>query len=68
MRPRTGVVALTTDWYPEHTHTHFMAVFQDYPGEPVPEDIFWTFIVRGKITEADTPTSRLGAIPSSPHF
>jgi len=62
----------------EHTHIPFMALFQDYSGEPVPEDIFfWTFIVQGKITEADTPTSRLGAIPSglrsdpppsSPHF
>jgi len=30
----------------------------------VPEKIFWTFMVQGKITEADTPTIRLGATPS----
>jgi len=29
-----------------------MALFQDYPDEPVPEEIFfWTFMVQGKITE-----------------
>jgi len=27
-----------------HTHAHncFTALFQDYPGEPVPEEIFWS--------------------------
>jgi len=54
-----------------------MALFRDHPGEPVPEEIFWTFIVQGKITEADTPTIWVGATssrlnsgppPSSPHF
>jgi len=49
-----------------HTHTtvlrHF---FGDYPGEPVPEEIFfWTFMVQGRITEADTPTIWLDATPS----
>ena len=61
-----------------HTHTtdlwHF---FRDYPGEPVPEKIFWTFRVQRKITEADTLTIWLDATPfwlisdpppSSPHF
>jgi len=46
-------------------------------GEPVPEEIFWTFMIQGKITETDTPTIRVGATPSgltsdpspsSPHF
>ena len=42
-----------------------MALFRDYPGEPVPEEIFFcTFMVQGKITKADTPTIRLGATPS----
>jgi len=39
--------------------------FQDYPGEPVPEEnLPLDFMVQGKITEADTPTIRLGATPS----
>jgi len=39
--------------------------FCDYPGEPVPEEIFfWTFTVKGNITEADTPTIQVGATPS----
>ena len=31
----------------------------------MPEEIFfWTFMVQGKTTEADTPTIRMGATPS----
>jgi len=33
-------------------------------GEPVPEENFWTFWCKGRLTEADTLTIRLGAIPS----
>ena len=44
-----------------HTHTTF---FRDHPGEPVPEENFWTLWCRGTLTEADTPTIRLGATPS----
>jgi len=64
-----------------HTHiTVFMALFWDYPGEPVPEEIFfWSldFMVQRKITNADTPTIWMGATPfglicdtppSSQHF
>jgi len=49
-----------------YTHTAILRPFyRDYPGEPVPEEIFfWTFMVQGKITEADTPTIRMGATPS----
>jgi len=36
----------------------------DHPGEPVQEEIFWTFVVQGKITEEDTPTIWLGDTPS----
>jgi len=25
-----------------HTDNHFKALFRDYPGELVPEEIFWT--------------------------
>ena len=38
--------------------------FQDHPGEPVPEENFWTLWCKGRLTEADTPTIRLGATPS----
>ena len=34
------------------------------PGEPVPEENFWTWWCKGTLTEADTPTIRLGATPS----
>ena len=70
-------------WLNAHTHTQthtaiLWPFFQDHPGEPVPEEIFfWTFMVQGKITEADTLTIRLdttlsglinGPSPSSPIF
>ena len=34
------------------------------PGEPVPEENFWTLWCKGRLTEADTPTIRMGATPS----
>jgi len=37
---------------------------QDHLGEPVPEENFWTLWCKGRLTEADTPTIRLGATPS----
>jgi len=37
--------------------------FQDHPGQPVPEDNFWTLWCKGRLTEADTLTIRLGATP-----
>jgi len=45
----------------KHTHTPF---FRDHPHKPVPKEIFWNFMVQGKITEADTLTIWLGAAPS----
>jgi len=48
---------------PPH-HNHFTAIFQDHPGEPVPEENFWTLWCKGRLTEADTLTIRLGTIPS----
>ena len=50
-----------------HTHTHttiLQPFFQVHPGEPVPEENFWTLWCKGRLTEADTPTMRLSATPS----
>ena len=42
----------------------FFGLFRDHPGEPVPEENFWTLWCKGRLTEADTPTIRLGATSS----
>jgi len=47
-----------------HTTTVLRPIFWDHPGEPVPEEKFWTLWCKGRLTEADTPTIRLGATPS----
>jgi len=47
-----------------HTTTVLRPFFQDHPGEPVPEENFWALWCKGRLTEADTPTIRLGATPS----
>jgi len=39
--------------------------FPDYSGEPVPEENFCTLWCKGRLTEADTTTIRLGATPSA---
>jgi len=59
-----------------HTTTILSPFFWDHPGKPVPEENFWTLRCKGRLTEADTPTIRLGATPSRltsvhlhhPHF
>jgi len=38
--------------------------FRDHPGEPVPEENFWTLWCKGRLTEVDTQTIRMGATPS----
>jgi len=38
--------------------------FRHHLGEPVPEENFWTSWCKGRLTEADTQTIRLGATPS----
>ena len=38
--------------------------FLDHPGEPVPEENFWTLWCKGRLTEANTPTIRLDTTPS----
>jgi len=46
-----------------HT-TVLRPVFQDHPGEPVPKENFWTLWCKGRLTEADKLTIRMGATPS----
>ena len=45
-------------------HNRFTALFRDHPGEPVPEENFWTLWCKRRLTEADTLTIQLGATPS----
>jgi len=49
---------------PHHTTTVLWPFFRDHLGEPVPEVNFWTLWCKGRLTEADTLTIRLGATPS----
>jgi len=50
---------------PYHTTTTVLRpFFRDHPGEPVPEENFWTLWCKGRLTEAGTQTIRLGATPS----
>jgi len=46
------------------TTTVLWPFFRDHPGEPMPEENFWTLWCEGRLTEADTLTIRLGATPS----
>ena len=46
------------------TTTVLQPFFRDHPGEPVPEENFWTLWCKGRLTEADTQTVRLGATAS----
>ena len=46
-------------------HNRFTALFQDHPVEPVlKESFFGTSWCKGRLTDADTRTIRLGATPS----
>jgi len=46
---------------PQNTTTALQPFFWDQPGEPEPEENFWTLWCKGRLTEAETPTIRLGA-------
>jgi len=46
------------------TTTILWPFFWDHPGKPVPEENSWTLWCKGRLTEADTLTIRLGATPS----
>jgi len=47
------------------TTTVLWPFFRDHPGEPVLEENFWILWCKGRLTEAETPTIRLGATPSA---
>jgi len=56
-------------WSPKnHPLASFSAkhlpLLNTHPGEPVPEENFWTLWCKGRLTETDTPTIRLGTTPS----
>jgi len=55
---------MTAEQYVTTTTTILRPFFRDHPGEPVPEENFWTLWYKGRLTEADTVTIRLGATPS----
>jgi len=48
----------------QHTTTVLRPFLQDHPGEPVPEENFWTSWCKARLTEADTLTIWLGTTPS----
>ena len=52
----------TENYY--HSTIVLQLFFRDHPGKPVPEENFWTLWYKGRLTEADTPTIRLGATSS----
>jgi len=70
------VVDVMNRCFIHHTTTILWPFFRDHPGEPVKEDNFCTIWRKGRLTEADTQTIRLGATPSGltsatstiPHF
>jgi len=49
---------------PDYHHQNRFTVLFHHPGEPVPEEKFWTLWCKGRLTDADTPTIRLSATPS----
>jgi len=55
---------LSINFYHTTTTTVLRPFFRDHPGELVPEENFWTLWCKGRLTEADTPTIRLGATTS----
>jgi len=54
----TNITTTTT------TITILRPFFRDHPGQPVPEDNIWTLWCKGRLTEADILTIRLGTTPS----
>jgi len=49
---------------PHHTNTTILQPFlREHPGEPVPEENFWTLWCKGRLTEADTRTISTSTIP-----
>ena len=44
-------------WQTTTTTTVLRPFFRDHPGEPVPEENFWTLWCKGRLTEVDTTTT-----------
>jgi len=62
---RSGVAPSTLTTTTTTTPQPFYGPFSGTTlGEPVPEENFWTLWCKDRLTEADTPTIRLGATPS----
>jgi len=58
------IVCSVLQTYTTTTTTVLQPFFRDHPGEPVPEENFWTLWCKGRLTEADTLTTWLGTTPS----
>jgi len=58
--------------YGYYTTTILQPFFQDHPGEPVPEEYFWTLRCKRRLTEAYILTisvrTKQCPSPPSPHF
>jgi len=48
------LVIVQLDINHNHTTTVLRPFFWDHPGEPVPEENFWTLWCKGRLTEAHT--------------
>ena len=59
---RLEVRSFFTEWTWYHNPTTVLRpFFREHPGEPVPEENVWSLWCKGRLTDADTPTIRLGA-------
>jgi len=53
--------------YLHHATTVLRPFFRDHPGEPVPEENFWTLWCKGRLTQADTQTTPSGLTSAHLH-
>jgi len=60
----TGAIDSSSGLSWNTTTTLLWPFFLDHPGEPVPEENFWTLWCKERLTEADTPAIRLRTTPS----
>jgi len=64
VQTQTKIQLLYRPNQPPSQPSYGTSFFRNHPGEPVPEENFWTLWCKGRLTEADTSTIRLGATPS----
>jgi len=63
-RNHESLVLAATGLTLSHAHTSVLwPFFRDHPGEPMPEENFWTLWCKQRLTETDTPTIQLVATP-----